>query len=278
AMSEAVRYQVKHWRAAHLAGTVCADPNGPAYENGLEDGDVLVSNHPQLAGGSHLPDITVITPIFSGGKIVFFVASRGHHADIGGIAPGSMPPLSKTLREEGAAIVAFKLVQRGCFQQEGISQLLLAPGEWEGNFGTRNLSDNISDLQAQVAANNRGKALVDELVHEYGLGVVQAYMEFIQSAAETAVRRMLRDFSESRGLDAANGAVTAEDFLDDGTPIKLKVSINREDGSAVFDFAGTGHEMYGNLNAFEACAASQGCMNNLTFGDGSMGYYETIAG
>ena len=97
AMSEAVRYQVKHWKAAHDAGEVSADPNGPAYENGLEDGDVLVSNHPQLAGGSHLPDITVITPIFSGGKIVFFVASRGHHADIGGIAPGSMPPLSKVI-------------------------------------------------------------------------------------------------------------------------------------------------------------------------------------
>ena len=105
-MSEAVRYQVKHWRAAHLAGTVCADPNGPAYENGLEDGDVLVSNHPQLAGGSHLPDITVITPIFSGGKIVFFVASRGHHADIGGIAPGSMPPLSK---------VTFAMLSISCF-------------------------------------------------------------------------------------------------------------------------------------------------------------------
>jgi N-methylhydantoinase B/oxoprolinase/acetone carboxylase alpha subunit len=88
---------VKHWRAQHDLGLVTPDqsPNAPAYENGLEDGDVLVSNHPQLAGGSHLPDITVITPIFSAGKIVFFVASRGHHADIGGIAPGSMPPLSK---------------------------------------------------------------------------------------------------------------------------------------------------------------------------------------
>jgi hypothetical protein len=92
-----IRYQVKHWRAQHNLGLVTPDQstNAPAYENGLEDGDVLVSNHPQLAGGSHLPDITVITPIFSAGKIVFFVASRGHHADIGGIAPGSMPPLSK---------------------------------------------------------------------------------------------------------------------------------------------------------------------------------------
>jgi hypothetical protein len=86
-----------------------------------QEGDVLLSNHPQLAGGSHLPDITVITPVFSGGRIVFFVASRGHHADIGGITPGSMPPASKTLMEEGAAIVSFKLVSDGAFQvSEGV--------------------------------------------------------------------------------------------------------------------------------------------------------------
>jgi 5-oxoprolinase (ATP-hydrolysing) len=82
----------------------------------VQEGDVLLSNHPQLAGGSHLPDITVITPVFSGGKVVFFVASRGHHADIGGISPGSMPPNSKVLAEEGAAVVSFKLVKDGAFQ------------------------------------------------------------------------------------------------------------------------------------------------------------------
>mmetsp|Transcript_10110 Transcript_10110/g.16753 ORF Transcript_10110/g.16753 Transcript_10110/m.16753 type:complete len:843 (+) Transcript_10110:124-2652(+) len=334
AMSEAVRYQVKHWRT-------------PEGELDIVDGDVLVSNHPQLAGGSHLPDITVITPIFNNGKIVFFVASRGHHSDIGGIAPGSMPPMSKTLVQEGAAIVAFKLVQHGEFQEAGISELLLAPGKLENNYGTRNLFDNISDLRAQVAANNRGKSLVNELVVEYSLPVVQAYMMFIQDAAESAVRRMLRSFSEDRGLDRLHGSVSARDYLDDGTPICLKITINREEGSAVFDFAGTGPEIYGNLNAppavttsaviyclrclladivdlplnqgcltpisillpqnsilnpspgaavvggnvltsqrvtdvifraFEAVSASQGCMNNLTFGDETMGYYETIAG
>ena len=334
AMSEAVRYQVKHWRT-------------PSGELDITDGDVLVSNHPQLAGGSHLPDITVITPIFQEGKIVFFVASRGHHSDIGGIAPGSMPPMSKTLVQEGAAIVAFKLVEHGEFQEEGISKLLLAPGDLADNYGTRNLSDNISDLRAQVAANNRGKLLVDELVGEYSLAVVQAYMLFIQEAAEAAVRRMLCAFSKERGLDALSGSVGAVDHLDDGTPICLKISINRKEGSAVFDFAGTGPEMFGNLNAppavttsaviyclrclladivdlplnqgcltpirillpknsilnpsptaavvggnvltsqrvtdvifraFNAVAASQGCMNNLTFGDATMGYYETIAG
>ena len=96
--------QLRHWSAV---------------DGGLEEGDVLVSNHPQLAGGSHLPDITVMTPVFHGGRVVFFVASRGHHADVGGITPGSMPPNSKTLAEEGAAIIAFKLVHKGVFQERG---------------------------------------------------------------------------------------------------------------------------------------------------------------
>lgn len=327
AMSDAVRYQVKFW------------------QGNLRDGDVLVSNHPQLAGGSHLPDITVITPVFYADKIVFFVASRGHHADVGGIAPGSMPPHSKTLEEEGAAIVAFKLVENGVFQEKGITALLNAPGALPGNFGTRNLSDNLSDLRAQVAANKKGLQLMNELIKEYSLEVVNAYMVHIQDAAEKAVREMLCTFSLKRNLPEV-GSVKAQDFLDDGSPICLEVTIDRRDGSAVFDFSGTGPEIYGNLNAplavtssaviyslrcllesfdlplnqgclapiqikvpsnsllnpsetaaivggnvqtsqrvtdvilraFQACAASQGCMNNLTFGDKSMGYYETIAG
>lgn len=97
--------QIKHW-----------GPGGPGGDEGLQPGDVLASNHPQLAGGSHLPDITVITPVFSEGKIQFFVASRGHHADVGGITPGSMPPNSHSLVEEGAAILSFKLVRKGTFQ------------------------------------------------------------------------------------------------------------------------------------------------------------------
>lgn len=327
AMSEAVKHQIRHWG------------------RDLLEGDVLVSNHPQLAGGSHLPDITVITPIFHEGSIVFYVASRGHHADVGGISPGSMPPLSKTLDQEGAAIIAFKLVRGGAFQEEGISELLHAPGKIPGNFGTRNLSDNLSDLRAQVAANNRGTQLMAELVGEYSLKVVQAYMVHIQNCAERSVRDMLTRFSLKQGLNEI-GRVSATDYLDDGTPISLTIQIDRRDGSAVFDFTGTGQEVYGNLNAppavtssaiiyclrcllpevdiplnqgclapisitipegsllkpsagaavvggnvltsqrvtdvvlkaFQACAASQGCMNNLTFGNATMGYYETIAG
>ncbi|ELR11567.1 5oxoprolinase [Acanthamoeba castellanii str. Neff] len=302
-----------------------------------KEGEVVVSNHP-AAGGSHLPDITVITPVFKNGKTVFFVASRGHHADIGGISPGSMPPFSHTLAEEGACIKSFKLVKDGVFQEEAAER------------GTRNLRDNMSDLKAQVAANNKGIHLVGELIEEYGLEVVQAYMFHVQNNAEQAVREMLRTLSEEHGLDPVDH-LYAEDFMDDGTPIRLKITIDRNDGTAVFDFAGTGHEIYGNLNApravtmsaviyclrclvrreiplnqgclnpvnviipegsilapseeagvvggnvltsqrvtdviltaFKACANSQwlagrqGCMNNFTFGNERMGYYETIAG
>ena len=333
AMQEAVRFQLRHW--------------SQEGSEGLEEGDVLVSNHPQLAGGSHLPDITVITPVFSGGACVFFVASRGHHADIGGISPGSMPPRSTSLAEEGAAIVAHKLVRRGVFDEAGITALLQAPGQsgLPGCAGTRNLSDNLSDLKAQVAANTCGIALVRELIQEYSLPVVQSYMRHIRNAAERAVREMLMAFAARAGLDAPVGSVAAEDYMDDGTRIALRVSIDARDGSAVFDFSGTGPEIHGNLNAppavtysaviyamrcmvrediplnqgclapitfiippgcllapvptaavvggnvltsqrvtdvvlraFGAAAASQGCMNNTTFGDAGLGYYETVAG
>jgi 5-oxoprolinase (ATP-hydrolysing) len=203
-----------------------------------------VSNHPQLAGGSHLPDITVITPVFSGSgaTAVFFVASRGHHADIGGISPGSMPPRSTSLAEEGAAIVAHKLVRGGVFDEDGITALLRAPGASgvPGCAGTRNLADNLSDLKAQVAANTRGIGLVRELIAEYGLTVVQSYMSHIRDAAERAVRQMLTGFAKRAGLAAPVGSVCAEDFMDDGTRIALRVSIDQRDGSATFDFDGTG--------------------------------------
>lgn len=328
AMQDAVRFQLGYWGS------------------NLREGDVLVSNHPQLAGGSHLPDITVITPVFSGGRIVFFVASRGHHADIGGIAPGSMPPLSKSLAEEGAAIVAFKLVEGGQFQEQGITELLLKPGTIgiPGCAGARNLKDCLSDLRAQVAANTRGIRLVKELIAEYSLRVVHAYMHHIQANAEVAVREMLYRFSIARKLPEV-GTVHAIDHMDDGSPIALAITIDRRNRTAKFDFTGTGPEVYGNTNApravtysaviyslrclvgqdvplnqgclapvdihipagtilhpsataavvggnvltsqrvvdvvlkaFGACAGSQGCMNNLTFGDDVFGYYETIAG
>jgi len=322
AMQSAVRFQVEYW-------------NSEGRE-GIKEGDVFVANHPQLAGGSHLPDITVITPVFHQGNILFFVASRGHHSDIGGISPGSMPPHSTTLEEEGCAIIAFKLVKDGKFQEAGITDILVN----QKHGGTRNLKDNLSDLRAQVAANNSGIRLLHSLVNENGLENVEAYMHFIQHNAEMAVRNMLKSFASTHGARAS-----AIDYLDDGSPIQLTIDIDPETGNACFDFEGTGPQILGNLNAppavtysaviyslrslvgqdiplnqgclapiefkippfsllnpsndvgvvggnvltsqrvvdvvlkaFKACAASQGCMNNLTFGDDRFGYYETIAG
>lgn len=330
AMSAAIRFQQEYYKdGAH---------------GGIQEGDVLVSNHPQLAGGSHLPDITVITPCFSdSGEIVFWVASRGHHADVGGITPGSMPPHSKALADEGAAIVTFKLVKEGKFQEEGISKILTTPSNPKDPecTGTRTLADNISDLRAQVAANNHGVRLVRELINECGHNTVIAYMTHIQDNAERAVRDMLIDFVKKKGVNK----VSTTDYMDDGTPIKVMIEIDPKSGSAIFDFEGTGPQVLGNCNAppavtysaiiftlrclvgqtiplnqgclkpvttkipphtilnpspesavvggnvltsqrvvdvifraFEACAASQGCMNNFTFGDERFGYYETIAG
>jgi len=331
AMSEAVRQQVK------LQGRT------------LKVGDVLLTNHP-IAGGSHLPDITVVTPVWQNGEAIFYIASRGHHADIGGISPGSMPPFSRTLKEEGACIKTFKLVENGIFNEAGITELLLAPGKITRKpgepaiSGTRLLSDNLSDLKAQVAANQRGVDLLLEMVEHYSLEVVQAYMHHIQTNAEEAVGSMLKALSVREGL-AEVDTVKANDFLDDGSEIVLLLTIDHRDGSAIFDFSGTGPEIWGNLNApravthsailyslrclidqeiplnqgclnpiqiiiedgsllapsenaavvggnvltsqritdvilkaFRACAASQGCMNNFTFGNENFGYYETMGG
>jgi 5-oxoprolinase (ATP-hydrolysing) len=331
-MQEAVK-----WQMSYLKGNI-------------REGDVIVTNHP-AAGGSHLPDITVITPVFDNGSIVFFVASRGHHADIGGLAAGSMPPNSTELFQEGAAIKSFKLVQNGVFDEKGIVNILsIEPAKYDGCSGTRSLKDNLSDLKAQVAANHRGIILVKALIKEYGLEVVQAYMQHIRQNAETCVRDLLKTVATKLGT-----RLIGKDFMDDGTPICLTIDIDKEKGSASFDFTGTGDEVYANWNAprsvtysaiiyclrclinleiplnqgalvpieiiipensilnpsdgaavvggnvmtsqrlcdvilkaFEACAASQGCCNNLTFGrerkedNGEVlpgfGYYETIGG
>ncbi|KAM6511956.1 hypothetical protein FALCPG4_016943 [Fusarium falciforme] len=218
-MQFAVRYQHKRWLGK------------------LKDGDVLVSNHP-VSGGTHLPDVTVVTPVFKQGtdEIIFYVASRGHHADIGGILPGSMPPNSTELWQEGAAIESEKVVSDGVFNEARMRELFLdIPSQYEGCSGSRNISDNISDLKAQIAANARGIALIQNLIDEYGLETVQMYMFEIQRTAELAVRNLLKDMYHRYG----GKPLEALDFMDDGTPIKLKITID-EEGSAVFDFAGTG--------------------------------------
>lgn len=245
-MQEAVRWQIKHL--------------GP---QGWHEGYVVVTNHPE-AGGTHLPDITVITPVFSdtpqGRKPVFYVASRGHHADIGGISAGSMPPFSKYLEEEGAAFQSFFLVKDGVFQEAGITEILTHTNTklrfaTTKPTGTRDLKNNLCDLQAQVAANQKGILLIRSLIAEYGLDVVLAYMQHVQDNCETAVRDLLRQVYRERNL-AEHSFLSSEDYMDDGTKIALRISIDPVAGSAVFDFTGTGPQMHGNLNAPRAITYS----------------------
>ncbi|KIY00156.1 uncharacterized protein Z520_03841 [Fonsecaea multimorphosa CBS 102226] len=231
-MSYAIRYQAEKYAKAEL-----------------KPGDVLLSNHP-CAGGTHLPDLTVITPVFDDeetpNEILFFVANRGHHADIGGIAAGSMPPNSTELWQEGAAIESFKMVNQGAFDEVGlIHHLVDVPSRYPGCSGTRTLKDNIADLKAGIAANQRGIHLIQGLIREYTWPVIQFYMDGIQKNAESTIRALLKAFSRRfRGRP-----LRAVDYLDDGTALVLNITINPDDGSAKFDFTGTGPEALNNLNA-----------------------------
>lgn len=302
----------------------------------LAPGDVVVTNDP-YRGGSHLPDVTVVTPVHhpQTGRLLFVTASRAHHAEIGGVVPGSMPPFSKSLGEEGVLISNFKLVERGRSREEDLERLLLA-----GPYPTRNVRDNLADIAAQVAANALGVRQLHDLVNRYSLPVVAAYMDHIQRAAAKKMRLALARFPD--------GAYSRTDHLDDGSPIC--VSIVKKGEQAIVDFTGTGPVLSTNLNANRAivtaavlyvfrcligeeiplnsgvlepveiilpvcllnpqpaadpsrspamvggnvetsqrvvdallgalgvAAASQGTMNNLTFGDPTFGYYETICG
>ncbi|KAF3007738.1 hypothetical protein E8E13_009895 [Curvularia kusanoi] len=237
----------------HLGSmSTCVRKQAAIWKGKLKKGDVLVSNHPMF-GGTHLPDITVITPAFSGDNIVFYVASRAHHADIGGILPGSMPPSSRELYQEGAAIKSEKLLSEGHFNEKRITELLSEePAQYPGCSGTRCLSDNLNDLKAQIAANQKGINLISTLMSDYGEEVVKFYMTNIQANAESSVRHLLKEvYKRFEGQD-----LSAEEFMDDGSPIRLKVTIDPDKGEAVFDFSGTGPEVYGNINAPEAVTYS----------------------
>ncbi len=302
----------------------------------LAAGDVFVTNDP-FRGGSHLPDITVVTPVHDEqtGELRFLTASRAHHAEVGGIVPGSMPPFSKNLGEEGVLIRNFKLVDRGQSREEALRTLLTS-----GSYPTRNVEDNLADLQAQVAANQMGVRLLKQLVAEKTAPVVQAYMHHVQRAAAAKMRLALQKLGD--------GEYARTDHLDDGSPIAVKITIHGD--RATIDFTDTGPVLKSNLNANRAivnaavlyvlrcligeeiplnsgvlepidivlpecllnppehpdpaqcpamvggnvetsqrvvdvllgalglAASSQGTMNNLTFGDKSFGYYETICG
>ncbi len=302
-------------------------------ENGnFTPGDTILSNHPVM-GGSHLPDLTVITPVFLSSSSRaqrsdpdFFVANRAHHADIGGISPGSMPSFSKYLSEEGAAIKSFKLLEKGIFQEDKLREIFQE---------SRLLEDNVSDLRAQVASNNQGISLIQDLICEYSKDTVLRFMDYILVNSQ----KLVEDYI----VENINSELSAFDFLDDGSKINLKIT--RDENKAIFDFTGTALEQDTNLNtpiavlssailyclraiinkdiplnqgflkpieiivpensilnpseekavvagnvqtsqrivdvifkAFGVCAASQGCMNNVIFGNNSFGYYETIGG
>jgi 5-oxoprolinase (ATP-hydrolysing) len=306
----------------------------------LKPGDVYILNNP-YNGGTHLPDITVITPVFltsspppssspSPHLPIFYVASRGHHADIGGITPGSMPPGSTTIEEEGVLLDNFQLVDQGQFLEVALLERLNA-----GPYPVRNATQNIADLQAQIAANEKGVQELRRLVEHYGLEVVQTYMQHVQDNAEECVRRVIDVLHD--------GEFTYR--LDDGSQIAVRVTIDREQRRAKVDFSGTSPQRSNNFNApsavckaavlyvfrtlvdddiplnagclkplelvipsgsmlnphypaavvagnvetsqaivdalygaLGAMAASQGTMNNFTFGNERHQYYETICG
>ncbi len=201
----------------------------------IAPGDVYISNNP-YNGGTHLPDITVITPIFIDGLEVpsFYVASRGHHADIGGITPGSMPPHSSHIHQEGILLDNFQLVDRGQFRESALRDILGA-----GDYSVRNPTQNLADLQAQIAANERGVQELCRTVEHYGLAKVQAYMQHVRDNAEESVRRAIEVLTDGNFSYP----------MDDGTEIRVKVTIDRVTRSATIDFTGTSPQQATNLNA-----------------------------
>ena len=297
----------------------------------LKPGNVYLSNNP-YNGGTHLPDVTAITPVFDEAEkqIIFYVASRGHQADIGGITPGSMPPHSTTIEEEGILFDNFLLVEQGDFRETAVRELLL-----NHPYPARNPDQNIADFKAQIAANERGVQELHKMVCQYGLETVQAYMKFVQANAEESVRRAIDVLKD--------GSFIYE--MDNGAQIQIKVIIDRKNRSATIDFTGTSEQLNSNFNAPKAVtqaavlyvfrtlvddniplnagclkpleiiipsgcmlnptypaavvagnvetsqtvvdalygalgvmAASQGTMNNFTFGNERYQYYETICG
>ncbi len=201
----------------------------------LRPGDVVALNNP-FNGGTHLPDVTVITPVFdqAGSEILFFVGSRGHHADIGGLTPGSTPPGSRTLEEEGVVIDDFLLVAEGRMREAEFRALLAS-----AKYPARSPDVNVADITAQVAANEKGVQELRRAVADFGLETVRAYMRHVMDNAEEAVRSVLDRL--------ADGAF--ETTIDDGTPLKVAVRVNRATRSATIDFTGTGPQRPDNFNA-----------------------------
>ncbi len=207
----------------------------------IRPGDVFMLNAP-YNGGTHLPDVTVIKPVFRGEALLFYVASRGHHADIGGITPGSMPPDSRSVEQEGILFDNVRIVDAGRFLEEEILERLAA-----GPYPARNPRQNIADFQAQIAACEKGVQELLRIVGHFGLDVVHAYMQHVKDNAEESVRRV---------IDAlGDGAFSYE--MDDGSVIRVEIRIDRQARGARIDFTGTSEQQPGNYNAPSAiCTAA----------------------
>ncbi len=201
----------------------------------MKPGNVYALNAP-YNGGTHLPDVTVITPVFddAGTDILFYVGSRGHHADIGGRTPGSAPPDSKTIHEEGVLIDNFLMVEEGQLREQATIELLSS-----GQYPCRNPSQNMADLRAQIAANETGVNEVRKMLEHFGMDVVQAYMTHVQDNAEESVRRVIEVLKDSEFSYP----------LDNGSVIKVKMTVDRKQRRAILDFAGTSPQNPGNYNA-----------------------------
>ncbi len=214
-------------------------------------GDSFLVNSP-YHGGTHLPDLTVVTPVCAEPsnadkhtdkpEILFYVASRAHHADIGGSTPGSIPPHSRHIDQEGVLIEDFRVVERGKFREQALRELLCS-----GPLPVRNIEQNIADLQAQIAANTKGVQELTALVDDYGLDVVQAYMDYVQDNAEEAVRRAIARLRDGQFTYA----------MDNGAQIRVAITVDVTRGEALIDFAGTSPQQDNNFNAPSAvCKAA----------------------
>jgi 5-oxoprolinase (ATP-hydrolysing) len=215
----------------------------------MEPGDAYLINDP-YHGGTHLPDMTVVSPVFgrAGRELLFFVGSRGHHADIGGITPGSMPPFSRAIEEEGIRFADFRLVEGGGPDRPGrLREAELTRLLTSGACPARNPAQNVADLRAQLAANERGRDELLRMVDEFGLAGVRSYMGHVQDNAEETVRRMITRLADGH----------FECRLDNGAVIRVRVTVHRERRGATIDFTGTSPQLPDNFNAPEAvCIAA----------------------
>lgn len=203
----------------------------------MRPGDVFMLNDP-YRGGTHLPDITVVTPVFDDdARLLFFIASRAHHADVGGTSPGSMPPDSRSIEDEGVLITDFQVVGGGKFREPALRELFGG-----GAMPARNVEQNLADLRAQIAANNRGVQELRRMVEQYGLDVVRAYMQHVQDNAEEQVRRVLDVLDDGEW----------EKTLDNGARIRVRVRVDKRARRATVDFSGSSAQQADNFNAPKA--------------------------